>query len=122
MGYSLPSSSVHAVLQTRVLEQPFPSPGDIPNPGIKPRSPTLQEDSSPSKPPGKHKNTRVGSLSLLQGISPTQEFKLGSLALQEDSLPTELPELSIMNPLSGKIILQEKVENKDIFQIKKKIR
>ena len=82
----------------------------------------MQEDSSPSKPPGKHKNTRVGSLSLLQGISPTQEFKLGSLALQEDSLPTELPELSIMNPLSGKIILQEKVENKDIFQIKKKIR
>ena len=31
----------------------FPSPGDLPNPGIKPRSPTLQVDSLPSEPPGK---------------------------------------------------------------------
>ena len=28
--------------------QPFPSPGDLPNPGIKPRSPALQADSSPA--------------------------------------------------------------------------
>ena len=33
--------------------QPFPSPGDLPNPGIKPRSPALQADSLPAKPPGK---------------------------------------------------------------------
>ena len=32
---------------------PCPSPGDLPNPGIKPLSPTLQVDSLPSKPPGK---------------------------------------------------------------------
>ena len=32
---------------------PFPSPGDLPNPGIKPRSPALQADSLPSEPPGK---------------------------------------------------------------------
>ena len=32
---------------------PFPSPGDLPNPGIKPRFPALQADSSPSEPPGK---------------------------------------------------------------------
>ena len=32
---------------------PFPSPGDLPHPGIKPRSPALQEDSLPSEPPGK---------------------------------------------------------------------
>jgi len=32
---------------------PFPSPGDLPNPGIKPRSPTLQADSLTSEPPGK---------------------------------------------------------------------
>ena len=31
---------------------PFPSSGDLPNPGIKPRSPALQEDSLPSEPPG----------------------------------------------------------------------
>ena len=32
---------------------PFPSPGDLPNPGIEPRSPILQADSLPSEPPGK---------------------------------------------------------------------
>ena len=30
---------------------PFPSPGDLPNPGIEPRSPALQADSLPSEPP-----------------------------------------------------------------------
>ena len=33
--------------------QPFPSPGDLPNPGIEPRSSALQADALPSKPPGK---------------------------------------------------------------------
>ena len=32
---------------------PFPSPGDLPNPGIEPGSPVLQADALPSKPPGK---------------------------------------------------------------------
>ena len=32
---------------------PFPSPGDLPDPGIEPRSPTLQADALPSEPPGK---------------------------------------------------------------------
>ena len=31
--------------------QPIPSPGDLPDPGIEPRSPTLQTDSLPSEPP-----------------------------------------------------------------------
>ena len=31
----------------------FPSPGDLPNPGIEPRSPKLQVDSLPAEPPGK---------------------------------------------------------------------
>ena len=31
---------------------PFPSPGDLPDPGIKPRSPTLQADALLSRPPG----------------------------------------------------------------------
>ena len=59
--------------------QPFPSPGDRPNPGIKPRSPTLQVDSVPSESPGKPKNTGVGSLSLLQGTFLTQELNRGLL-------------------------------------------
>ena len=32
---------------------PFPSPGDLPDPGIEPGSPALQADALPSKPPGK---------------------------------------------------------------------
>ena len=32
---------------------PFPSPGDLPDPGIEPGSPTLQADALPSDPPGK---------------------------------------------------------------------
>ena len=32
---------------------PFPSPGDLPNPGIEPGSPTLRADALPSEPPGK---------------------------------------------------------------------
>ena len=32
---------------------PFPSPGDLPNPGVKPESPVLQADSLPTGPPGK---------------------------------------------------------------------
>ena len=38
----------------------FPSPGDLPNPEIKPRSHALQADSLPAEPQGKPKNTGVG--------------------------------------------------------------
>ena len=38
---------------------PFPSPGDLPDPGIEPRSPTLQADALTSAPPGKPLNTRI---------------------------------------------------------------
>ena len=42
------------VLQARILERAsFPSPGDLSNPGIEPRSPALQADALPSQPPGK---------------------------------------------------------------------
>ena len=58
---------------------PCPPPGDLPNPGIEPRSPTLQADSLPSEPPGKPKDTGVGSLSLLQVIFLTQESNWGLL-------------------------------------------
>ena len=57
----------------------FPSPGDLPNPGIEPRSPTLQMDSLPAGPQAKPKTTGMGSLSLLQWIFPTQELNRGLL-------------------------------------------
>ena len=53
--------------------------GDLPNPGIEPRSPVLQVDSLTAEPQGKHKNTGVSSLSLLQWIFLTQELNQGLL-------------------------------------------
>ena len=55
MDCSPPGSSVHGIFQARILEWPVPSPGDLPNPGIEPRSPTSQVDSLLSEPPGKPK-------------------------------------------------------------------
>ena len=45
---SPPDSSVHGILQAKVLQEywsglPFPSPGDLPDPGIKPRSPNCRQ-------------------------------------------------------------------------------
>ena len=75
---------------------PFPSPGDLPDPGIEPGSPVLHADSLLSQPSGNQseswsvmsdslpphglyspwdspgQTTGVGGLSLLQGIFPTQ--------------------------------------------------
>ena len=54
MDCRLPGSSVHGILQARILERPpFLSPRDLPTPGIEPRSPMLQADSLLSEPPGK---------------------------------------------------------------------
>ena len=48
VAYQAPQS-----MQNYCSGLPFPSPGDLPNPGIKPRSPALQADTLPSEPPGK---------------------------------------------------------------------
>ena len=54
MDYSPPGSSVHGILQQEYQRgQPFPSPGDLPNPELEPRFPALQADSLTSEPPGK---------------------------------------------------------------------
>ena len=81
MDYSPPGSSVHGILQARILNGlPCPPPGrHLPNPGIESRSPAFQVDSLPSEPPWKPKNSGVGSLCLLQGIFPTQELNWGLL-------------------------------------------
>ena len=79
-------------LQPYGLYNPWNSPGQntgvcshffhqgiLTNPGMDPRSPTLQVDSLPAEPPGKPKNTGVDSLSLLQQIFSTQESNRGHL-------------------------------------------
>ena len=58
MDCSLTGSPVHGIVQARTLENgniglSFPSPRDLPDPGIEPGSPALQADSLPSEPPGK---------------------------------------------------------------------
>ena len=54
MDGSLPGSmSVGFSRQEYWSVLPFPSPGDLPNPGFNPWSPALQTDALPSKPPGR---------------------------------------------------------------------
>ena len=53
MDCSPPGSSVHGVLQEYWNGLPCPPPGDLPDPGIEPGSPALQEDSFPAEPEGK---------------------------------------------------------------------
>ena len=94
--YSVSVSEGHLVvsdsLQPHGLYSPWNSPGhntgvdsrsllhrNLPNPGIEPRSPTLQADSLPAEPPGKPKNTKLGSLFPLQWIFLTQESNWGLL-------------------------------------------
>ena len=61
MNYSPPDSSVRWILQARTLEWlPFPSPGNLPDPGIEPGSPAWQADSLPSEPPRKPWYLRMG--------------------------------------------------------------
>ena len=51
MDCSPPGSSVHAILQARVLEWlPSPSPGHLPDPGLEPGSPALQANALPAEP------------------------------------------------------------------------
>ena len=102
-------STVHGILQAW-----------IPNPGIKPRSPTLQGDSLPAEPQGKPKNTGVGSLSFLQWVFPTQESNQGLLCCRrilyqlsyQGSLQCRRPEF---NPWLGKMLWKKKWQPTPVF-------
>ena len=66
MYYSLPGSSVHGILQARILEWvAMPLLGELPIPGVEPASPllpALKADSLPTESPGKPKLQSVFSL------------------------------------------------------------
>ena len=54
MDCSPPGSSIHGIRQPDYWSGlPFPSPGDLPDQGIEPRSPALQSDTFPSQSPRK---------------------------------------------------------------------
>ena len=62
MDCTPPGFSIHEILQVRILSVlPQLSPGDLPNPGIKPRSPVLQADSLSAEPQGSLDNARLCS-------------------------------------------------------------
>ena len=75
---------------------PFPSPGDLPDPGIEPGSPTLQADALPSEPPGKLLFSCLQMLLASANLrlilfSPSVKTKsLPPLALQHTRLPSPL--------------------------------
>ena len=58
MDCSPPGSSMQFSRQEYWSGLPFPSPGDLPNPGIEPGSPELQADALLSEPPGKKRDIR----------------------------------------------------------------
>ena len=83
--------TVYGILQVRILEWvAFPFSRGSSQPRDQTEFPALQVDSLPVEPKGKPKNNGVSSLSLLQGIFPTQDP--GLPALWVDSLSTELSE------------------------------
>ena len=61
---------------------PFPSPGNLPDPGIEPRSPTLKTDALPTEPPGKSNKT-LYSIKLFSHMERNGEMvrKRGHLAI-----------------------------------------
>ena len=62
MDHDPPGPSVLGILQARILEWvAIPSSSDLPDPGIEPGSPALQEDSLLMNPPGKSMAVGVGS-------------------------------------------------------------
>ena len=69
--HHVPASSVHGILQARYWSGlPFPSPGDLPDPGIKPRSPTWQAYSLLSEPPGKPPTIEVLTVVFFFQLTP----------------------------------------------------
>ena len=79
---------------------PFPFPRDLPNPGIEPRSPTLQADSLPSEPPGKP----VSSLPISPFSFPLS-FLFGTLA----HFPQGFPFFHIILSSSYDLIFTESI-------------
>ena len=54
MNHSPPGSFVHGIFQARILEWlPFPSPGDLLDPGVRPASPASAGEYFTTEPPGK---------------------------------------------------------------------
>ena len=73
MDGSPPGSSIQGFSRQEYWSGlPFPSPGDLPDPGIEPRSPTLQAYALTSEPPGKPKTHQMRVLQLSDHFPTTE--------------------------------------------------
>ena len=79
---------------------PFPSPGDLPNPGIEPGCPISQADSLPTEPPGKPYPNYGYSLKQDGKAKANQQICLQRKALDYSLKPLQLQ--SSYQPLKGK--------------------
>ena len=75
---------------------PFPSPGDLPNPGVEPGSPALQADALSSQPPGKPKrdlwhNIKHTNIRII-GV-PEEEKKKGYEKIFEEIIVENFPNI-----------------------------
>ena len=81
---------------------PFPSPGDLPNPGIKPRSPALQADTLTSEPPKWHQIISIRIIfcsshnKILQKISTEKSQELWNSLVYITSLITIAEEIRLL--------------------------
>ena len=96
MDYSLPGSSVHGISRQDYWSgQPFPSPGDLLNSGIKLGSLTLQADSLPSESPGKSPVCHYNPTTSLTTSSYKDPQSLLSWSCSCPAPPAKETELSI---------------------------
>ena len=73
----------HREAQEHCSGYPIPSPADLPDPGIEPRSPALQADSSPTDPSGKPR-TETTETTYPTSLLENQRRKADSLLLVRD--------------------------------------
>ena len=103
MDCSPPGSSVYEILQAREGELSFPSPGDLPEPGMEPRSPTLQANSLPSEPPGKPRlGIKPMSPALASGFLPLSHQRSPILFLNYIYNKQQIGTVQLLVPLPVK--------------------
>ena len=88
------------IFQARILENTRPPPGDLPNPGIEPKSPALQEDSLPAEPPGKPTYAYIYippyKIESLKRKKKTLNLKQYYIPLKSETELSPVPEMSVL--------------------------
>ena len=120
MDCNPPGSSAHgdSSKQEYWSGLPFPLPGDLPNPGIEPRSPASQADSLPSEPPGKPLNEDIINglkiIALVFRWSPSF-FKTEYFMGRNDNLFICVPSSKTESRIREISEIEKSVENKILF-------